>query len=168
MRDIRLRPIGEDDTAFLLRLYASTRTEELAGVDWSEAQKREFLRMQFDAQHRHYQTHYPNARFDVIEHRGMAAGRLYVDRWPAEIRVIDIALLPEHRNTGIGGVLMHALLDEANRDEKSVSIHVERNNRALRFYERLGLRVTKDEGVYFLLSRAPSVRSEEQPVTGAG
>ena len=45
-----LRPAQEDDLPFLYRVYASTRQEELALVDWDEAQKEWFLRMQFDLQ----------------------------------------------------------------------------------------------------------------------
>ena len=156
---IQLRPIREGDAAFLLRVYASTREEELAVVDWNDAQKDAFLRMQFNAQHQHYQAHFPDARFDIIERDGQGVGRLYVDRRPDDIRVIDIALLPEHRNHGIGAALVTQLLDEGQRDGKTVSIHVERNNRALSFYERLGFGFVQDEGVYFLLEKPPTANA---------
>lgn len=163
--DIRLRPIGDQDLPFLQRVYASTREQELALVDWSEADKQDFLRMQFDAQHRHYQAHFPQARFDLIERDGEPLGRLYVDRRPGDIRVIDIALLPAYRNQGIGGALMGDLLDEAEHDGRTVSIHVERNNPALAFYGRLGFRVIADEGVYYLLERPPA--AQRGAVTGS-
>ena len=46
----RLRPVRESDTDFLYCLYASTRADEMAMVDWSEPQKQEFLQLQFNAQ----------------------------------------------------------------------------------------------------------------------
>ncbi len=83
-------------------------------------------------------------------------GRLYVARWPEEIRIVDIALLPEHRGAGIGTSLLEDLVAEAERAGKSLSIHVERFNvQALRFYERLGFETKADKGVYLLMERAP-------------
>ena len=54
---LTFRPIADADLPFLARLYASTRMEELAVTDWSDAQKTAFLQSQFDAQHAHYQKH---------------------------------------------------------------------------------------------------------------
>lgn len=147
-----LRPESDDDLDFLRRLYASTRAEEMALVDWSSQEKENFLRSQFEAQRSHYLEHYRNSRFDVIEEAGTAVGRLYVARWPDDIRIIDIAFMPEHRGRGLGGGLLRALLDEARAAEKSVSIHVEIYNPALRLYERLGFKAKgEDNGVYRLM-----------------
>ena len=100
---VRLRPIGPEDQAFLYEVYASTRADEMARLDWHEAQKRAFLRMQFEAQHKDYTARYRGARFDIMELDGEPIGRLYVDRRKGEIHVIDIALLPAYRGRGIGG-----------------------------------------------------------------
>ena len=67
---LSLRPIGARDHGFLYKVYAGTRTEELAAVPWGEAEKQSFLRMQFDAQHRYYAQQFPAARFDVVLDRG--------------------------------------------------------------------------------------------------
>ena len=99
---ITLRPIEPDDAAFLYRVYASTREAELALVDWDAAQKDAFLRMQFLAQAQHYQANYTDTTYQIILLDGQPVGRLYVARWPGEIRIVDIALLPEYRNMGIG------------------------------------------------------------------
>ncbi len=84
---------------------------------------------------------------------GVPAGRLYVARWPGEIRVMDIALLPEFRGRGIGSRLLRAIIEEAESSRCAVSIHVERMNPALSLYERLGFRLREDKGVYLLLER---------------
>lgn len=156
--NVTLRPVAPDDEAFLYRVYASTREEELAAVDWGEAQKAAFLRQQFDAQSRHYREYYPEATFDVILADGRPAGRLYVARWPEEIRIVDIALLPEHRDRGIGTHLLNALISESEESDKTLSIHVERFNPALRLYGRLGFHKTADKGVYLLMERPPRAR----------
>jgi ribosomal protein S18 acetylase RimI-like enzyme len=146
-----LRRIEPGDEAFLYHVYASTRAAELELVDWSESDKQAFLRQQFTAQHTHYKQHYAAAAFQVVLRGDAMIGRLYVDRGPTEIRIIDIALLPEYRGHGVGTRLVRDLLGEASRDGKVVTIHVERFNPALGWYKRLGFRQIDDLGVYLLM-----------------
>ena len=152
---ITLRPIGADDLAFLCRVYASTREEELAVTDWSAVQKEAFLAMQFNAQHAYYQENYPGAAFQVILLDGQPIGRLYLDRWPGELRIVDIALLPAFRGRGVGTTILDAILAEGRRLSLPVRIHVERFNPALRLYTRLGFRQAADKDVYYLMERLP-------------
>ena len=49
---ISLHPLRPDDAACLYEVYASTRLDELAMVEWDDAQKAAFLHMQCTAQHR--------------------------------------------------------------------------------------------------------------------
>ena len=148
---VTLRPIGPDDQPFLYDVYASTRVGELASVPWDDLQKAAFLRMQFEAQDRYYHEVYPNGAFDVILIEGEPAGRLYVNRGPDEVRIIDIAMLPSYRNRRIGTHLIGALQAEAALARKPLRIHVERFNPALRLYERLGFQPIADRGVYLFL-----------------
>ncbi len=149
--EIRLRPANAEDEAFLVDLYASTREDELALTGWSEEQKMQFCRHQFEAQATHYQKHYPTAEYSVIERDGVAIGRLYVDRWMKELRIMDIALLPRHRAMGIGTLLLRGLQEEARTAGKTLSIHVEKFNPALLLYERLGFEQIKEHGIYLLM-----------------
>ncbi len=124
-------------------------------MPWDDAAKEAFLRMQFTAQDRYYRDQMPDATYQVVLVDGVAAGRLYVDWRADEIHVIDIALLPEHRGRGLGTGLMREVLAEADAAGKRVTIYVERVNRALGLYERLGFSEIGDQGVYLLLERAP-------------
>lgn len=135
----------------MLSVYASTRESELALVGWDSAQKATFVQMQFDAQHAYYREHYAGASFDIILVSGRSAGRLYVERASEEFRIIDIALLPEFCNRGIGTTLLKGLQVEAHAARKPLRIHVERFNPALRLYERLGFRQIADRGVYLFM-----------------
>ncbi len=148
---IVLRPITPEDDSFLAAVYASTRAEELSVTGWSDAQKAAFCRQQFDAQTAHYAANYPGASFQMIEHGGQPAGRLYVMRWEREIRIIDITLLPAHRGAGLGTKLLRELQEEACAAGRKLSIHVERFNPARQLYERLGFREVEDKGVYLLM-----------------
>jgi RimJ/RimL family protein N-acetyltransferase len=154
--DVTFRPIRPEDHDFLRDLYASTREQELAQVtDWCAEQKEAFLTQQFEAQHHHYQKYYPEASFDLILDDGEPIGRLYVSRWEREIRLVDVALVPEARGRGIGTELLRDLLAEGERTGKTVSIHAERFNPALRLYRRLGFREIEDKGPYFLMEWRP-------------
>jgi ribosomal protein S18 acetylase RimI-like enzyme len=151
MTSLVLRPITPEDDSFLARLYASTRAEELAQIGWSEEQKTLFCRMQFSAQSVDYGKNYPDASFQVIETEGRPIGRFYVSRADKEIRIVDISLLPESRGAGIGTKLLRELQEEARAAGKSLTIHVERFNRALQLYQRLGFEQIEDKGVYLLM-----------------
>jgi ribosomal protein S18 acetylase RimI-like enzyme len=152
---LTFRRIADSDMKFLLRVYKSTRVEELALTTMSDDAKAAFLHMQFWAQHAHYQKHYPEADWLVISRQGEDIGRLYLERWPTQHRIIDIALLPEYRGTGAGEALLHDLMDEAAAARKAVSIHVEKMNPAMRLYRRLGFELEEDKGVYDLMRWTP-------------
>ena len=148
---LTLRPITPSDLPFLQQVYASTRTEEMAILDWDASQKDEFLAMQFHAQHTFDQDQFTSADFNIILHDDKPVGRLYIDRREHEIRIIDIALLAEYRNQGIGSVFMHCIIDEARGASLPVRIHVEKTNPAMQWYQRLGFTKIDDAGVYDLM-----------------
>lgn len=153
---IILRSALPQDDLFLLQVYASTRADELALVRWSEEQKNLFIQMQFQAQRQHYRTYFPGAEYSVIwagDQRPL--GRLIVDRSGAEIRLMDIALLPEARGQGTGTALIQALQKEAGARGKPLRLHVETGNRARRLYERLGFAVCGEEGVHVEMEWRP-------------
>ncbi|HEX4961743.1 MAG TPA: GNAT family N-acetyltransferase [Thermoanaerobaculia bacterium] len=158
---VTFRPIAPDDMDFLLRVYHSTREEELAMVmDWTAEQKDAFVQQQFQAQHAWYQDHYQGAQFDVILVDGAAAGRLYVHRRNREIRLVDITLLPEFRRTGIGTSLLKELLAEGEAAGKPVTIHVEVFNPAMQLYERLGFSPIEERGPYRLMEwKSPQLKT---------
>lgn len=149
---LSFRPIEVADESLLSAIYASTRADEMALVpDWTAADISAFLEQQFQAQHIYYQQHYSNAEFQIILVEGQAAGRLYLDRRLLEFRIVDITFLPDFRGRGLGEIILRNILAEAAKVQKSVSIHVERNNPALHLYERLGFQMLDDSHAVYLL-----------------
>src|SRR5205085_4092849 len=123
--------------------------DELAQVEWGAGQKEAFLRMQFAAQRSEYDARFPDAEYDVILLDGQPVGRLWTGRDAAQIRLLDIALLPAAQRRGIGGALVQRLIAEARASGKRLRHMVfVLNPDALRFYERLGFRVIEDLGAY--------------------
>lgn len=152
---ITLRVATADDESFLRAVYASTRELELAQTGWPAAQQAAFCEMQAEAQHRHYRQHYPTAQYFIIESDQQPAGRLYVDHWEKEIRIMDIALLTAFRNQGIGSHLIRELQKEAQNASKILSIHVEAYSPARRLYERLGFQLVEDKGLHLFMTWTP-------------
>lgn len=167
VESVTLQRVGEGDGSFLAQVYASTRREELAQVEWTGQEKQDFLEMQFQAQRRYYESEYPGAEFQIILSGGQPAGRLYVHRRENEIRIMDLALLPPYCGQGIGTHLLNEILAEGGRSGRRVTIHVEIFNPALQLYERLGFRQVASNGVYYFLEWAPAGIPFRQPTNPA-
>jgi ribosomal protein S18 acetylase RimI-like enzyme len=155
--DISLRPVEEGDMDFLLVLYGTTREDELRRVPWTPEQKAAFVQQQFRAQDAYWRENYADTSWDLVLADGVPVGRLYVARWASEIRIVDIAVMPEHRGEGIGERLIRGIFAEGDASGRKVSIHVEQFNRARALYERLGFEHRGGgTGVYLLMIRSPA------------
>ena len=77
------------------------------------------------------------------------AASLVIGSDDEQIRLLDIALLKEFQNRGIGTILLRRLMAEA-ADAQKVLRHMvfTLNSDAHRFYERLGFVVIEDLGAY--------------------
>ena len=152
---LSLRHAGTADAALIAAIYAATRAEELRQVGWSVEQKKAFTDWQSQQQELHYATHYPECERLVVA-RGQPIGRIYVDTTRLEVRLMDVTLLPEHRNQGVGSALMAAFLGYADGLRRPSSLHVEPFNPARRMYERLGYGVVETRGLYEYMVREAS------------
>lgn len=147
---LALRPVTGDDEELLLALHVSTMPSALVEAGLAP--------MQHDARQRSLAAAWPDARDHVVLTGGEAVGRLWLAEDDAAIRVLDVALLPEHRGRGIGGALLASLT--ARCDARGVPLrlavaHDEPDAR--RLYERHGLvEVSRD-----------AVRAELERVAGA-
>jgi GNAT superfamily N-acetyltransferase len=143
-----LRPATDRDDAFLQRLYATTRAEEMAGTGWSAAQQREFLQAQFAARQKSYRAQFHGADWSVLTVHSRTVGAMIVHRTAAEIRLVDIALLPGHRGQGMGSALLENLKTEAARTDRPLRLSVLKSNPARRLYERMGFGPVGFDGEY--------------------
>src|SRR6266567_4055202 len=96
---ITFRAVAPEDEEFLLKLYKSSRGDDLRGLGWSEDRISEFLEMQYEAQQRLHENDYHNATDEIVLLDGKPVGHLSIERREDEIRCVDIALLPENRRT---------------------------------------------------------------------
>ena len=146
---VELRPVAPDDDEFLLAVYGSTRAEELGQVEWAEGQKATFLRWQFDLQRREYDWRFPDAAYYVVMVDQQPAGRIWVGTDNEQIRLLDIGLLPEFQNRGVGTALLQRLIAYSASERKALRHMIfVLNNNAERFYERLGFKQIEEFGAY--------------------
>ncbi|HKP86851.1 MAG TPA: GNAT family N-acetyltransferase [Blastocatellia bacterium] len=148
---VSLRPALEGDESLLFAIYSTSRADDVAQAGWDENQRQLFLKMQFAAQQQHYRTTYPEGEHSIILLRGKPVGRVYVARSGEEIRILDIALMPEHRNAGIGTLIIKDLMGEAAKTGKPIRIYVETFSRALPLFERMGFSQVEQKGFHYLL-----------------
>ncbi len=152
---ISLRDVTREDEALLREIYACTRAHELAMVTWSDEQREAFLRFQFDAQDSYYRAQFPDASYQLILDDAEPVGRLYIFRDAAEIRILDITVLPQYRHSGIGTSLIRDLLADSDRSGKAVTIWVEQFNPSRTLFQRLGFAKIQDDGYSDLLEYRP-------------
>lgn len=154
---VRVRPRTGADLPLIREIYITHRWHEMHSFpDWTDEQRIAFLDSQFTLQCRHYDTHYHDAEFYIVEVNGQPAGRLYLwDHNPADLRIVEISFLSPFRGLGIGGGLLRHVQDRARAAGKSCSIHVEVNNPARRLYNRLGFREMELVGPYVRLDWHP-------------
>ncbi len=151
--NVTLCPFSSEHQEFLYRLYASTRQQEFASLSWPAAQLETFLRMQFNAQQRWYETAYPGAEHQIILLDGEPIGRILVDHGQNAALLVDIALLTERRNQGIGARLLGELIEQSEKTNMPIRLQVMKTNPARRLYERLGFVKTGEDEMYFQMER---------------
>lgn len=142
-----LRPVTNDDQEFLYRLFAETNanTFEAAGLDRQQIDS--LLRMQFQAQHQQYQQSFPNSEDFVIESGRECVGRLWLCEHEPDFRIVDIRLLRDFQNRGIGSQVIRHCIQQAETQRKDLRLSVANNNPARHIYERLGFQGQQTNGI---------------------
>lgn len=156
MPSITLRKTTNNDYRLLLEIYASTREAELSLSAWSLAEKNAFINMQFQAQHQYYTSLYKDNDFYIVLYNHQLAGRIYSAELDHEIRIVDIALLPDYQRIGIGSYLIKQLIQRALRCKKNITLHVDNTNSAMSWYQKLGFKPMASNGIYtFMTTQLP-------------
>lgn len=148
---IERHSVTKADESFLFQVFKETREEEMRAIGWDMEECETFLRMQFDMQKRSYALQFPSADHEIIRLDKMRVGQILTEITDQSIRVIDISLLADYRNKGIGTHLISDIQARAEVMEKAVQLHVMYNNPAQNLYERLGFHVTGEKMPYLAM-----------------
>lgn len=152
---IHTRGAMDEDVSFLYQVYKETREEELAATGWGKEEKEAFLRMQFDMQRRSYALQHPEADHSVILLDTMRIGQLMTKITDHAVWIIDVSLLAEYQNKGIGTGLIRDIQERAEEIGKAVRLHVLYNNPAQRLYRRLGFHPINENGLHIQMEWKP-------------
>jgi ribosomal protein S18 acetylase RimI-like enzyme len=158
---ITLRPVSGHDESFLFHVFRYLHEPSFASLQIPAEQKTGLLQMQFNAQQSQYCAQYPDADFDIVLRDGEPVGYMYALRGPDAYVLIDISLLPEQRNKGVGARLVSALIKEAQSSNEPLEAHVLRDNPAWRLWQRLGFEQVGDDGVHLQI-RVPFEREQHR------
>jgi len=153
---ITLRDATPEDMPFLGRLYCNSRQQEVESWGWPAQQQEAFLRMQFEAQHRSYRAAFPDATHNIICKENAPIGRILVNREPVALHLVDIALLAEHRNCGIGSELLRRMQQACEVQSLTLRLQVLQGNPAIRLYRRLGFVLSSADQIYVDMDWVPA------------
>ena len=152
---ITTRSVQPEDQSFLLELYKSSRGDDLRGLGWDEQRISEFLDMQYEAQQNFYESDYRDAADELILLAAKPIGRMMIESRPHEIRCIDLGLLPEYREHGLGTEIIQKLQEKARREKKPLRLQVIRFSRAVNLFDRLGFVRSSETGTHFQMEWTP-------------
>ena len=145
-----LRPALPADADFEHRLYASTRDDlRPLGPEVFDG----LVGMHYRAQSMSIRLEHPQAERKIVMVQDAPVGRLIIDASGNYVEVIDVALLPEYRNCGLGASVLNSVLAQADRLGRAIRLHVEKQSRAVRLFERLGCVICGDVGMYLAMTR---------------
>lgn len=144
--DFTLRPARPEDEDFLFSLFVTSRERELAALPLPPEQAEPFARMQYRSQLAGFHHVHPDAVVLVVETGEGPVGRLVLEDRPGELWVVDLALMPGHRNAGLGAALLRRCMKRAVAERLVMRGSVTPYNPARRLYARLGIVELPAEG----------------------
>jgi len=144
---LHIRDAGAADEAFFASLYRSTR-DDLLALPADPSVIDGLIAMQHRLQVAGYRNSYPQAVYQVLERDGVAVGRLVTAVVAGVIRVVDIAVLPSARRTGVAAGALRRLQAQAAEAGQTVTLSVHQDNVAARhLYEALGFAVNSEDAM---------------------
>jgi GNAT superfamily N-acetyltransferase len=151
------RQAAAEDIPLLFALFCSTKSIELAPLGFSPDQLAPLLQMQFSARQSSYASTFPNA-VDMILclADGTAVGRHLIDRQSDCYRSVDLAVLPEHRNRGIGAWAVHLVQQLAQAEGLPLRLRALQQDRAVHLYQRLGFTTIATDEISFEMEWRPA------------
>jgi ribosomal protein S18 acetylase RimI-like enzyme len=141
-----MRPACREDEPLLFELFAGERRVEFAAAGVPQMQAEMLAQMQYRGRAMSYSAQFPEAEDSIlIVEDGTPVGRLLVDRKSERWRVVDIAVLAEHRGRGVARKALIECQVQCAIAGTKLELEVATQNPARRLYEQLGFRVTGED-----------------------
>jgi len=160
-----MRSATTADEPLLFSLCAAEKSIEFAPLGWIAEQLQPLIEMQFRARQQSWAQVYPAAVDSILcLEDGTPVGRHLVDCQANSYRSVDLAVLPEYRSRGIGTWALCRAQELAASESVALRLRVDRNNRALRLYERLGFKqISENELALEMEWQPPRPAADRQP-----
>lgn len=141
--DLCLRKAQPCDENFLLHLFRSSRPH-LDQVPLPTEFVNALVQQQYDLQRSSYTRQFPGyIDFLMFLHQEPIGGlKLYEGNQSRCLHLLDIGVLPTHRERGYGGMVLRSLQSLAQKNNLQLYLSVDRQNwRAKKLYDFLGFRL---------------------------
>ena len=148
---LTLRPARTDDQEFLYRLFYSVYSEKLQLVPLNAEEKKTLVELMYQSFTRHYDSLAAGSDDRLVLLNNESIGRMILFQMREEIRLADLAILPQYRGRGIGTALISQVQTESMMSKRPVRLQVARFDRALKLYQRLGFYKTDAIGPHLHL-----------------
>ena len=144
MEEVKVRKAEATDSEFVFAVKKAAFREYVEQIwGWDDTYQRELHNRRFDSQD-----------LRIIQFFGTDIGFLSTSNAPNTLNVDQLYILPEYQGKGIGAVCMKRIIDDANREQKSVTLQVLKiNTRAIAFYQRLGFTIVNENSTHFQMKR---------------
>lgn len=140
--NIELIPAKDSDYEILKNIHHITLKSHISKIwGWDEEFQNNYFKENFDEKN-----------IQLIYQTGRVAG--YLQSWQSQrkIALVNLLVLPQYQNLGIGTEIIKNLQEEAEKDFKQLELGVFKvNTSAKRLYERLGFKIFDESKTHFLM-----------------
>ncbi len=146
MEGFKFRKTQATDSEFVFAVKKAAFREYVEQIwDWDDTYQKELHNRRFASQD-----------LRIIQFNATDVGFLSTSSTPDRLKVDQIYILPEYQGRGIGAACMRDIIDDANQEQKPVTLQVLKiNTRATAFYQRLGFTIVDENSIHFQMKRHP-------------
>ena len=146
MEELSIREAGAIDSNFVFAVKKAAFREYVEQIwGWDDTYQKKLHNRRFASQD-----------LRIIQFSGIDVGFLSASNTSEAVNVNQIYILPEYQGRGIGAACMRGIIDDANQEQKPVTLQVLRiNTRAIAFYQRLGFTIVDENSTHFQMKRLP-------------
>ena len=146
MEALKIRKAEATDSEFVFAVKKAAFREYVEQIwGWDDTYQKELHNRRFDSQD-----------LRIIQFHATDVGFLSTSNTPDALKVDQIYILPEYQGRGIGAACMRGIIDDANQEQKPVTLQALKiNTRATAFYKRLGFTIVDENSTHFQMKRHP-------------
>ncbi len=144
MIKLKRRPATPNDEKFVHSAqhaaYSEVITKQFGGWDEERAKK-------------HWEEKWIPEKFQIMLLNDQPVGYVVVEDSPDQIELVEVVVLPEFQNRGIGKAMVEEEINRAKASGLCVKLQVLKKNRAIGLYNKLGFQKCGETETHILMIR---------------